>query len=206
MVTPRVVVFVVVAALVAAACGPSAPTSPAAGSPLPSSAPAATDEPSSAPPVASTPTPTPVPSYSAGLPDRRLTPGATNPAVTRATLRSTICVSGWSTRVRPPESYTEPLKIRQIAEYGYRDRKLGDYEEDHLIPISLGGALRDPRNLWPEPHHVKLASGTDVGSYVKDGLEESLHAAVCDGRVSLAVAQHDFSTNWIAAWEADGRP
>jgi hypothetical protein len=25
------------------------------------------------------------------------------------------------------------------------------YEEDHLIPLELGGALRNPKNLRPEP-------------------------------------------------------
>jgi hypothetical protein len=25
-----------------------------------------------------------------------------------------------------------------------------DYEEDHLISLELGGAPRDPKNLWPQ--------------------------------------------------------
>ncbi|MBV8598859.1 MAG: hypothetical protein JO017_08565, partial [Actinobacteria bacterium] len=31
-----------------------------------------------------------------------LTPGATNPDVTQATIGSTICVRGWTATVRPP--------------------------------------------------------------------------------------------------------
>jgi hypothetical protein len=51
--------------------------------------------------------------------------------------------------VRPPESYTGKLKRQQIAEYGYRDKKLGDYEEDHLIPlVKLAPAQRAIARDW----------------------------------------------------------
>ena len=69
------------------------------------------------------------------LPDPGLTPGALNPAVTEATIDTTICVRGWTRSVRPPAEYTEALKRRQIREYGYADRRLRSYEEDHLIPL-----------------------------------------------------------------------
>jgi hypothetical protein len=42
--------------------------------------------------------------------------------------------------VRPPTTYTNKLKAQQIAEYGYSDTSLSDYEEDHLIPLELGDA------------------------------------------------------------------
>ena len=85
------------------------------------------------------------------LPNSELTPGAINPDVTQQTIETTICVRGWTRLVRPPENYTEALKREQIKTYGYDDRRLRDYEEDHLIPLALGGAPTDPRNLWPEP-------------------------------------------------------
>ena len=50
-----------------------------------------------------------------GLPSRSLTPGATNPAVTQATIHQTICVSGWTAKIRPPSSYTTALKVQQLA-------------------------------------------------------------------------------------------
>jgi len=103
----------------------------------------------------------------AGLPNPRLTPGALNPDVTQANIDSTICVRGWTRTIRPPERYTERLKRRQIREYGYADRRLSHYEEDHLISLELGGSPTDPRNLWPEPHHV--AGGW--GSFTKDRLK-----------------------------------
>jgi hypothetical protein len=141
-----------------------------------------------------------------GLPDPALTPGARNPDVTPADLGSTICKSGWTKTVRPPVSYTNSLKKKQIAQYGYADTDLRHYEEDHLIPLEVGGAPRDARNLWPEPRTATLPDGTKVGAVQKDGLENYLHARVCNGSIPLGVAQDAFAKDWVAAWEAYGRP
>jgi hypothetical protein len=141
-----------------------------------------------------------------GEPKPTLTPGVTNPAVTQANIRTTICTSGWTAKVRPPESYTEALKRNQIVAYGYADKKLGDYEEDHLISLEIGGAPRDPKNLWPEPYSVKLADGRAVGARVKDLVENRLHDRVCAGKLSLATAQREEATEWITVWFAlDGQ-
>ncbi|MFD5737843.1 hypothetical protein ACFWIY_34300 [Streptomyces sioyaensis] len=66
------------------------------------------------------------------LPDATCQPGAYNPAVTQSTIKSTICVPGWTKTVRPPVSYITPLKIKQIGQYGYSDSTTADYEEDHV--------------------------------------------------------------------------
>jgi hypothetical protein len=125
------------------------------------------------------------------LPDPVLTPGAVDPRVTQANIDRTICVPGWGRSVRPPERYTETLKRKQIEEYGYTNHYLSSYEEDHLIPLELGGALGDPRNLWPEPH---IAPG-GWGSRRTDYLENLLHRLVCEGRVPLAEAQRAIARN-----------
>lgn len=131
-------------------------------------------------------------------PNPRRTPGAIDPRVRQDNLRETICRRGGYTRsVRPEESYTERLKRRQIVEYGYRDRRLRDYEEDHLVSLEIGGSPDDPRNLWPEPHHV--IGGW--GSYAKDRLENRLHRLVCRGKLPLARAQYEISHDWIAAYK-----
>ncbi|HEV2427971.1 MAG TPA: hypothetical protein VGS61_07110 [Acidimicrobiales bacterium] len=132
-----------------------------------------------------------------GLPNPVLTPGATNPAVTPATIHSTICVSGYSSSVRPPESYTESLKYRQLdSGYNLRgDTRAGDYEEDHLIPLEVGGNPTSVRNLWPEPWNVTWNAGR------KDHLENVMHELVCSGQVGLRTAQRMFATNWIAGYE-----
>lgn len=129
-------------------------------------------------------------------PNPRITPGALNPAVDQDNIRRTICLRGYSKAIRPPEEYTERLKRRGIRRYGYGDRRLRDYEEDHLISLELGGSPTSPRNLWPEPHRV--VGGW--GSYAKDRLEDRLHALVCRGRLPLAVAQREIARDWISAY------
>jgi len=150
--------------------------------------------------------PSSLPRSSAGLPDPKRTPGSINPNVTQANIAATICTKGWTTTVRPPSAYTTSLKAVQIVEYGYSDHKLADYEEDHLVPLELGGAPRDPTNLWPEPNSVELADGTKVGSTAKDKLENYLHARVCGNLMALEDAQRLIAGDWIAAWTDAGRP
>lgn len=127
------------------------------------------------------------------LPDSTCQPGAYNPDVTQATISSTICVPGWTGTVRPPTSYTNPLKIKQIGEYGYSDTNTADYEEDHLVPLELGGAPRDPKNLWPEPRYGAKPAAS------KDSVENKLKVAVCDGRVKLDPARSAIATDWTTA-------
>jgi len=103
-----------------------------------------------------------------------------NPAVTQASIGATICTPGYTATVRPPTSLTGPLKVRQIASYGYADRNPADYEEDHVIALELGGAPAAPVNLYPEP---RSSSGAD------DALENLLHARVCSRALTLADAQ-----------------
>jgi hypothetical protein len=132
-----------------------------------------------------------------GLPNPALTPGAVNPAVTAANIHSTICVPGYSSRIRPPESYTEALKFKQL-DGGYNlggDTRASDYEEDHLIPLEVGGNPTSVKNLWPEPWDTKWNAG------LKDTLEDTMHRLVCDGRVGLGAAQRMFATNWIAGYQ-----
>jgi hypothetical protein len=132
------------------------------------------------------------------LPDPVCTPGSYNPDVTQSTINSTICVSGWTATVRPPTSYTNSLKAQGIIDYGYSDTSTSDYEEDHFVPLELGGSPRDPANLWPEPHY-----GTET-SYTKDGIETKLKNAVCSGRITLAAARSAIRTNWTTALQTTG--
>ena len=127
------------------------------------------------------------------LPDPACTPGALNPDVTQSTIGSTICVSGWTATIRPSTSYTNKLKVQGIADYGYADTSLSDYEEDHFLPLELGGAPKDPKNLWPEPH-----SGSE-NSYSKDRVENAVKKAVCADQVTLDDAQNAMLTDWTTA-------
>jgi hypothetical protein len=124
------------------------------------------------------------------LPDQRCTPGAISPAVTRGSIRSTICLRGYTKTVRPSESVTEREKLASMTAYGASGTP-HDYEYDHLVSLELGGAPNDPRNLWPEP---------GASPNTKDRLENRLHALVCDGQISLATAQAQIAGNWVAAY------
>jgi hypothetical protein len=149
------------------------------------------------------PPPTPRPE---GLPDPARTPGSINPNATQEKLDDTVCKPGWAASVRPPSAYTSALKFAQIIEYGYGDRNPAHYQEDHLVALELGGAPRDPRNLWPEPNLITRADGSQISADAKDNLEDELHRQVCDGSMLLADAQRLIAGDWIAAWVLLGRP
>ena len=132
-----------------------------------------------------------------GLPNRLLTPGAINPAVTQANIHSNICVSGWTRTVRPPVTYTNQLKYSQLHS-GYNldsDMSLKDYEEDHQVPLEVGGSPTSAQNLWPEPRNIRL------GAALKDELENRMHDLVCSGQVTLKTAQSVFMINWESGYK-----
>ena len=124
------------------------------------------------------------------FPDSSCTPGVTDPRVTQDNIQQTICVKGYTKTVRPPESYTNRLKVQQIAAYGYADTNTKDYEEDHLISLELGGEPRDPKNLWPEP---------GASPNPKDKIENLCHEKICSGQIILSEAQKEIATNWQTA-------
>ena len=103
---------------------------------------------------------------------------------------------GYTAKIRPSSSYTTALKKKQLAttysRYGTIQTSL--VEEDHLIPLEIGGSPKDTRNLWPE-----LWNGT-WGAHKKDVLENKLHLMICARLITLAQAQQAFATNWIDAY------
>jgi hypothetical protein len=121
-----------------------------------------------------------------GRADARCTPGALNPDITQDTIHSTICALGWTDTVTPPASYGAALKLQQMRDFGETGSPLS-YKEDHLVPLSIGGAPRDPRNLFPQP----TAKATE-----KEELEEHLHKAVCSGQMTLTAAQAKMLHDW----------
>lgn len=122
------------------------------------------------------------------LPDPRCTPGGIDPAVTQADIQSTICTSGYTRTIRPPEAQTEAFKFNQAyAAYGIASGTTT--ELDHLVPLELGGD-NAAANLWPE---VPPAPNP------KDTVENALNAAVCSGRVTLASAQQAIAQDWQTA-------
>jgi hypothetical protein len=122
--------------------------------------------------------------YNGVLPDRHCTPGATLEVGL-----GVVCTSGYSATVRPPTSYTTPLKRALMRAYGVADQPSGDFELDHLVSLEIGGHPTDPGNLWPEP----IAEAR-----TKDRVENAAHEAVCRGDMDLDVAQTLEATDWHA--------
>ena len=125
----------------------------------------------------------------------RLEPvGAFNADVTQATIHQTICVPGWTAKVRPSSSYTSGIKSKLMREQGVPQSEAAKYELDHFIPLAVGGHPRDIRNLWLQPWEGEW------GAKAKDRLEVKMKALVCTGRISLESAQEAIQANWRAAY------
>ena len=103
------------------------------------------------------------------LPDPRCTPGAVSPAVTQANISSTICRRGYTEKVRPPESVTEPEKKASLAAYG-------DTEPLHDVRVRPPGSARArgrrQRSAQPVARAWRLAQpqGRARGSAALDGV------------------------------------
>jgi len=125
-------------------------------------------------------------------PDPACTPGAVDDSVTQDNIGSTICVSGYTTKIRPPASDTDKVKKTLYGDYGVSDGTAS--ELDHLVSLELGGS-NDARNLWIEPGKIPNP---------KDTVENALHKAVCDHKVTLAAAQQAIATDWTTALAVTG--
>jgi hypothetical protein len=103
---------------------------------------------------------------------------------------ASICRTGYSSRVRNvPTSEKDAVYARySIQRVAYA------YEVDHLVSLELGGS-NAITNLWPEHYYAPW------GARTKDRLENKLHALVCSGSLSLASAQTQEASNWIAAYK-----
>ena len=109
-----------------------------------------------------------------------------NPDVTQATIKQTICVANWAAGIRPPAYYTSRLKAKQLKAANLAPASA--YVEDHIVPLSVGGAPKDPLNLQPQLKAESLA---------KDKIEALVRRRVCSGRITLATGQAVFfNDNW----------
>lgn len=119
------------------------------------------------------------------LPDPLKTPGAIRPLT-----QTQVCATRWGLDRR----HVTVTMRRQVARaYGVSWPLRARYEFDHLVPRELGGADSVP-NLWPQRR------AGPWNSRIKDGLENSLHRAVCRGDLSLKDAQTMFLTDWTASY------
>jgi hypothetical protein len=124
---------------------------------------------------------------SGGLPDPACTPGD----IFLDATKDKICVSGYSSSVR---SVPASEKDAVYAEYGIAHHATGEYEVDHFVSLELGGS-NDISNLFPEAAEPK------PGFHEKDKVENYLHDQVCKGNLTLADAQRQIATNWLAVYD-----
>ncbi len=131
------------------------------------------------------------------LPDPDATPGATFQVTV-----DQLCTAGYTKGVR---NVPEAVKAQVYTLYGATKAPGVCCEVDHLTPLELGGS-NEVTNLWPEPYTATAADGTPAGARVKDRFENWLHREVCAGQMPLATAQQQIAGDWVANWEAAGRP
>jgi len=121
--------------------------------------------------------------FAGDMPDPRLTPGGV-----ASTDRAEVCESDGlpgSAYSRAHREMNQRARRADFARYGILWSDRGRYEDDHLVPLCLGGADVET-NRWPEPR-------TGVwNSYAKDDLEGYACKMVCAGRIGLAEAQSWF--------------
>jgi hypothetical protein len=133
------------------------------------------------------------------LPDRRCTPGAATSAVTQANIHTTICVSGYTGTIRPPESETSKLKTTAMRSYNEPPEGRSITELDHVVPLELGGS-NAVSNFWPQPSDIQNAEYKNT----KDNVERSLNRAVCarTPRITLAQARNAIAYDWTTALQS----
>jgi 5-methylcytosine-specific restriction endonuclease McrA len=135
------------------------------------------------------------------IPDRSCSPGAINPSVTLAILRTasqppatgfrTVCVRDKATTAREKEkTYAWYGLPHPVNNHGATQT----CELDHIISIELGGADTID-NIWPQcgPSGVSLQQ-----RYFKqkDLVEDYLAAQVRSGLITLKAAQVGIATDW----------
>ncbi len=127
------------------------------------------------------------------------TTGAVDPAVSQANIGRTICRPGYARAARPSYAVTDAYK-RHLMDVQHPGERMADYELDHLIPISIGGAPFDARDLWLQPRRGQANAGD------KNDLAYLLWRLVCEHRMPLRTAQHAISTDWTQAYATYATP
>ncbi len=115
------------------------------------------------------------------------------PGVRQDTLSQTVCVSGYTHRMRAASAWLRHLKLYLLHERGETVADAHRYQLDHAMPLILGGSSIEPGNYRLQPIGEAMA---------KDRVERHLGCLVCSGQVSLEQAREAIANDWRAAGEA----
>jgi hypothetical protein len=129
-----------------------------------------------------------------GLPNRKLTPGATVPGVTVEQLRE----RGYAKREHA--KVTANVRRAVFERYGIPKSAWKLYTIDHLVSVETGGAS-ELTNLWPQLLRCRYEEKFDAGSITKDALENRLAALVRAEQMPIAEAARAQSLDWISAYK-----
>ena len=119
------------------------------------------------------------------LPDASLTPGVV----------SSLTAAELCDGARPSRTVTLASRDAVLRSYQMEQVSADLFELDALVTPELGGTT-DPGNLWPQRYAAPVWNAS-----VKDQLEELLPDLVCSQQLTLADAQREIATDWIAAYK-----
>lgn len=114
------------------------------------------------------------------FPNPELTPGKTNPNLTK----DVICSPNF--RTGNYRDVTDAKRKRVFERYGIDFTRKKEFETDHLRPVETGGS-NDIENLWPEPWRE---------ARLKDKLENLAHKCICMNFTKFSEVERRFSENW----------
>lgn len=119
--------------------------------------------------------------------------------VTQQSIADTICRPDYADAVSPPFDIMMQHKAHLLAERGIDTADGADYALDRRVPVLLGGSPDARANLDLLPW-----AGTS-GERRKARFVVHLKRCVCEGKMSLSVAQAAIVGNWSAAYAGFGR-
>lgn len=161
------------------------------------------------------------------LPDPTCTPGVDNPAVTQATIKQTICKSGWTKTVRPDESVTNKIKAASMVAYGDTVPQVpplpviiktkivkGKKVTTRTVDVSKCVDHSNDGQCYEGDHDESIEDGGSpddplniwaqpykgFGARKKDVVETWLKTQVCSGKMDVSEARMMLRTDWYAAY------
>lgn len=122
-----------------------------------------------------------------------VTPGAVLAGCTLQDLRT----PGYAHQARPPASFTNAIKRRQLRSDYAAQGSSQCVEEDHLVPIGWCGDPQSGANLWPQLRE-RCGAPPEASAERKDDCEWKGQQLLKRGKLQLSDAQHGVAQDWVA--------